>query len=123
MLVNEDRMYRRWMPVALGIVLLLFTACQRENAEGAKNLKSQSAAMRATGIRVEGMVCVACAARVKELLKTTPGVDLVELNLEEHVVHVQYDPDKTNPERLAIAVNQLGYKASVLQSDSAPSDK
>lgn len=120
---NKHHMNRCWTPVALGIFLLLFAACQRETAEAAKNLNAQNAGMHATSIHVEGMVCVACAARVKELLKTTPGVGVVELNLEQHVVRVEYDSGKTNPERLALAVNQIGYKASVLQSESPTSNK
>lgn len=122
-MVNKHHVYTRWTPLALGIVLLLFTACQRDTAEAAKNLDGKNAGMYATSLHVEGMVCVACAARVKELLKTTPGVGVVELDLEQRVVRVQYDADKTNPERLAVAVNQIGYKASVVQSDSPVSDK
>src|SRR2546422_11363691 len=97
---NKRYTYTRWAPLAFGMILLLFTACQRETADAAKNVNAQNGGMHATTIRVDGMVCVACAARVKELLKTTPGVGVVELNLEQHVARVQYDPAKTSPESL-----------------------
>ncbi|WP_291178018.1 copper ion binding protein [Gimesia sp.] len=62
---------------------------------------------------VEGMSCGACAARVKGTLKGIDGVADIEVSLAERHVRVRYADEKVNPERLAEAINELGYKASV----------
>lgn len=64
-------------------------------------------------IPVEGMSCGACAARVKGTLKGMDGVADVEVSLAERSVRVRYADQKVTPERLAEAINELGYKASV----------
>ncbi|ODU25256.1 MAG: hypothetical protein ABS95_00590 [Verrucomicrobia bacterium SCN 57-15] len=62
-------------------------------------------------IPVEGMACSVCASRVKKTLKEMPGVSEAVVNLEKHEAEVRYEPDKTSPEKLAKAIDALGYKA------------
>jgi len=62
-------------------------------------------------IPVEGMSCSVCASRVKKTLKAMPGVSEAVVNLERHEAEVRYQPDKISPEKLAKAVDELGYKA------------
>jgi copper chaperone CopZ len=64
-------------------------------------------------IAVEGMSCGACAARVKGTLKEIDGVAAVEVSLADRNVRVRYAKEKVTPERLAEAINKLGYKAAV----------
>lgn len=68
-------------------------------------------AAKTTTIPVEGMSCVACAARVKQTLKELAGVQAAEVNLEHRNVQVRYLDGQISPERLVAAINQLGYKA------------
>lgn len=72
-------------------------------------------------IPIEGMSCQACAARVKSTLKEIDGVVEVEISLEHRDVRVRYVEDKTSPERLVAAINQLGYKAGTPRAaENAP---
>ena len=64
-------------------------------------------------ISVDGMTCGACAARVKGTLKDIDGVADVEVSLAERNVQVRYAEEKVTPERLAVAINEPGYKATV----------
>lgn len=67
--------------------------------------------MKIVVMPVEGMSCVACAARVKKGLKEIDGVADVEVNLAERNARVRFAPSKLSPNRLVAAVNGLGYRA------------
>jgi copper chaperone CopZ len=78
------------------------------------DLKAQTAnavPVKTVSIPVEGMSCVACAARVKRTLKGIEGVQHVEVSLELRDAMVRFLPKKVTPERLEAAINALGYKA------------
>ena len=62
-------------------------------------------------IPIEGMSCAACVARVKRTLKSIDGVRNVEVRLAQRDARVRYVKTKVTPERLAAAINKLGYKA------------
>ncbi len=62
-------------------------------------------------IPVEGMSCVACAARVKKTLKAIAGVDEVEVHLGERNARVRFDSRRLNADRLVQTINELGYSA------------
>lgn len=66
---------------------------------------------RVVTIPVEGMVCLACTARVKSTLKAINGVAEVEVNLAGRVVRVEYVEGKVSPQQLVSAINRLGYRA------------
>ncbi len=67
--------------------------------------------MQTVRIPVEGMSCVACAARVKKTLKAIPGVDEVEVHLGERNARVRFDSRRLAPERPVAVINELGYSA------------
>jgi copper chaperone CopZ len=62
-------------------------------------------------IPVEGMSCMACVARVKRTLKSTPGVIEAQVSLEKHEAEIRYDPSMISPEVLAKVIDAMGYKA------------
>lgn len=62
-------------------------------------------------IPVEGMACVACAARVKKTLKAIAGVDEVEVHLGERNARVRFDSRQITADRLVAAIKELGYSA------------
>lgn len=67
--------------------------------------------MQTVRIPVEGMSCVACAARVKKTLKAIAGVDEVEVHLGERNARVRFDSRRVAPDRLIAVINELGYRA------------
>ena len=64
-------------------------------------------------VAVEGMHCDSCAAGIKAMLKRTPGVIASEVSYKEKQAVIDYDSQKTTPEKIVEAINNLGYKASV----------
>ncbi|HXG72584.1 MAG TPA: heavy-metal-associated domain-containing protein [Gemmatimonadaceae bacterium] len=84
------------------------------NPPGAANpgpVAPASDTMQTVRIPVEGMSCVACAARVKKTLKAIAGVDEVEVHLGERNARVRFDSRRLAPAHLVAAITELGYSA------------
>ena len=92
--------------LALVLNLGLYRASQNNIPAGAMASEIQTVA-----IPIEGMSCMACAARVKRALKDIEGVREVEVSLERRKAVVQYVPRLVSSERLSSVINGLGYKA------------
>jgi copper chaperone len=67
--------------------------------------------MQEAKIRVEGMTCNGCVASVTRVLKALPGVDSVDVSLEQHLASVRFDPARTDPDGLRRAIEAAGYQA------------
>ncbi len=79
--------------------------------EASRPTSTEQANLHTVVIPVEGMSCVACAARIKKSLTSIAGVGDVEVSLAERNAHVRFDPSRVAPERLVTAINGLGYQA------------
>jgi copper chaperone CopZ len=53
-------------------------------------------------------------------LERLPGVKRADVRLETEEARVIYDDSKQTPEKLAVAIDQLGFRASVLSVTVAP---
>lgn len=63
-------------------------------------------------MQVEGMTCQGCVRSVEMKLCGVPGVDYAHVNLGAGHVTVEFDDDRTNPQTLLSAVEQIGFHAS-----------
>src|SRR5262249_54420225 len=71
-------------------------------------------------LRIEGMTCASCVARVEKALKQVPGVASADVNLATEMAEVRVS-DRTDPAAaLVAAVEKAGYHASVARDESAP---
>src|SRR5216684_5999448 len=64
-------------------------------------------------LRIEKMVCSACAARVTKVLQQLDGVRDARVDLKAKGAVVEYDPARVTPEQLVDAVNDAGFRASL----------
>ena len=64
-------------------------------------------------VAIDGMQCTSCATGIKAMLKRTPGVISAEVSYERREADVEYDPSRTSPDKIAEAISNMGYKASV----------
>ena len=64
-------------------------------------------------LKVDGMHCVKCQARVENALKAVVGVKSVAVSLENANATVTYVAGKTDAAALAAAVSAIGFTASV----------
>lgn len=112
---SNNRFPERTLAFVTAALVLLGLVTSAGCSNSASNVATVQAATSPTGktvtIPVEGMSCVACAARVKKTLKNMPGVQTVQVNLEHRYAEVTYIEGQQSPERLVAAINQLGYKA------------
>ena len=93
------------IPLALDVVAVF------SRQESSPPISTEEVHMNTVVIPVEGMSCVACAARVKKTLTSIAGVGDVEVSLAERNARVRFDPSRIAPDRLAAAINGLGYQA------------
>ena len=70
-------------------------------------------------LRVLGMDCGSCVAKVEAAASRLPGVRDVSANLMAETLTARLVPGSSDPEALAAAVSALGYKVSPLPSSEA----
>ena len=70
--------------------------------------------LRSCTLAVEGMTCATCPLQVKSAAKRVDGVKEVEVSLKDATARIVYDPKKTTPEALAVAISGVGYPATVI---------
>lgn len=51
-------------------------------------------------LRIEGMTCEGCAATISAYLRREEGVEKAEVSYGEKKARVDYDPDRTSPEKI-----------------------
>ncbi|MBI4840066.1 MAG: heavy metal translocating P-type ATPase, partial [candidate division NC10 bacterium] len=64
-------------------------------------------------LRLEGLHCPDCAGAVEHGVAHVPGVLSVVASFAAGSLHVEYDADATDLDRIAAAVSQTGYRAVV----------
>lgn len=72
-------------------------------------------------LRIEGMTCASCVARVEDALSQVPGVTAVTVNLADGVASVTTLDKDTAP--LIEAVKSVGYDATRLETGDRADDK
>lgn len=115
-----DSPARRWAKPILWLATLAVAALALFPLYGAKLVPTPTATAPAAAatletveLKIEGMVCEACAGVVKAKLLETPGVAEAEVDYPKGQAVVKYDPAKTSQAQLIETVNTAGYKASL----------
>jgi Cu+-exporting ATPase len=73
-------------------------------------------------LRITGMTCAACAARIEKVLNRLPGV-AASVNLATEHASVRVAPGSATARRLIEAVRNAGYDAEVVASADPTADK
>jgi len=66
--------------------------------------------MTQTTLKIEGMSCMHCVARVEKALTTVEGVESAKVSLEEKQAVVEHDESKAPVDKLKEAVEEAGYE-------------
>jgi P-type Cu+ transporter len=74
-------------------------------------------------LTVEGMTCASCVARVEKAISKFEGISSVNVNLATEKVTMEYDPSVVDLNKLAITVEDIGYKLdlSIFQKENKSS--
>ncbi len=62
-------------------------------------------------LKITGMTCAACSARIEKVVGKLDGVDGVSVNLATEKAQVTYDPDKTALTEIKERIEKAGYGA------------
>lgn len=68
-----------------------------------------------TDLLIEGAKCASCVSKIETALSSVPGVQQASMNLAQRSASVD---GAANPEDLICAIENIGYKATLVQSDS-----
>jgi len=63
-------------------------------------------------LHVKGMTCMGCVNSVKNVLKPLPGVQGVDVTLENGEVRVTYDPANANTSEFRSAIEDAGFEVA-----------
>ncbi|MFZ5558789.1 MAG: heavy metal translocating P-type ATPase [Pseudomonadota bacterium] len=81
-----------------------------------------SVPQQAVELKLTGMTCAACAARIEKVLNRIPGVE-ASVNFAAERARVRVAPGAAAAEDLIAAVRRAGYGAEALTEDSREEDK
>lgn len=76
-------------------------------------LGTQAGEPKQVVLDVPGMNCALCPISVKKALEKVPGVLAAKADLATRTAEATYDPDRASAGRLAKAVTDAGYPATV----------
>ena len=75
-------------------------------------VQADSVAVR---LRIDGMTCGGCAVSARLVLERLEGVHKASVDYESKTAVVTYDPSKTAPEKMIVALKQkLKYTATIV---------
>lgn len=68
---------------------------------------------------VTSIDCQNCVKKMEAQLPFVAGVKDMKISLDEKTVWVKYDTRKTNPDKIAAAINKMGYEAQVIPAEKS----
>ena len=71
--------------------------------------------MKTATFTIEGMHCDGCASTLKALLDRQPGVQMATVSFADRQTRILYDPNATDEDRLAAAIEKPGFRVAGLQ--------
>jgi copper chaperone CopZ len=66
--------------------------------------------MKPLELKIEGMHCDGCAATIEALLAREVGVKAANVSYAAGKGRILYDPDATDPARIAATIEKAGYR-------------
>lgn len=65
--------------------------------------------MRKTQLKITGMTCASCVARVEKAIRETKGVEQANVNLATEIATFVYDPAQISIEDIVHSIKDAGY--------------
>src|SRR3990172_1524893 len=70
-------------------------------------------------LKIQGMSCASCVARVERALKKVSGVSEASVNLATEEAHVTVDPTQVSVSKLITAIDDAGYATETAKATFA----
>ena len=72
-------------------------------------------------LRIEGMTCGGCAISARALLRRMEGVETADVNYDEGIAVVTYDPSAVTPQEMIDALREtFHYTTTIVEDAPAP---
>nr|XP_035153325.1 copper-transporting ATPase 2 isoform X2 [Callithrix jacchus] len=84
----------------------LFTSAN-QNINNSETLGNQGNHVVTLQLRIDGMHCTSCILSIEENIGQLPGIQSIQVSLENKTAQVQYDPSCTSPVSLQRAIEAL----------------
>ena len=69
--------------------------------------------MKMAILNINGMTCMGCVTSIKKVLEEIAGVSDSDISLKKKQAKIQYDPEKTNINKLKEAVVEAGFEINI----------
>lgn len=79
--------------------------------------------IKKTNLSVKGMHCVSCANNIMKKLNKTKGIKYSNVNFSSEKAKVEYDINLMKEEDITKVIEDLGYKASIIDTADAEREK
>ncbi|MDE7414458.1 MAG: heavy metal translocating P-type ATPase [Muribaculaceae bacterium] len=66
---------------------------------------------------ITGMMCAVCANTVEKTASSQPGVISAEVNFANASLSLEWNPEITSPEKIAVTIREAGYDMIVVESE------
>jgi Cu(I)/Ag(I) efflux system membrane fusion protein len=99
--------------IALFLLLGVAAYAQHDNGHGQQKESPKGHAM----ISVPTIQCETCVQTVETAVKKVQGVKSVSVDLEKKIAHVNFNPAKTNQQKIENAIAAAGYDANKTKRD------
>lgn len=64
------------------------------------------------------MHCEGCETKIKSNIRFEKGVKQIETDIPNQKVTVEYDAEKTNPEKIQEGFKKIGYETEIIEDES-----
>jgi len=69
--------------------------------------------MQTAILNINGMTCMGCVTSIKKVLEEIAGVSDSDISLKKKQAKIQYDPEKTNINKLKEAIVGAGFEINI----------
>jgi len=97
--------------ILLGVFLCLGTVFNLQAQKKEKKKKTEEV------VFLTDLHCENCQKKIEKNISWEKGVKDLSVDLDEKKVTILYDPSKTNPEKLQVAIEKLGYACEIIKPE------
>ena len=69
--------------------------------------------MQTALLNINGMTCMGCVTSIEKVLEKITGVSDSDISLKKKQAKIQYDPEKTNINKLKEAIVGAGFEINI----------
>lgn len=103
---------KRFLFLSLTLLLMAGTAAFAQDKKQKKSANIQEVTF------VTSIDCKNCVKKVEANLPYEKGIKDMKVTLDDRTVWIKYDAGKTDKEKLAAALNKLGYEAEEITPET-----